>query len=240
MNYKQKLGYMVLGAVIMLIGMSVDSILSPPLIAQRSGGIDEIVCSKLTIVDKYGRPAIVLDITEESGNAIKIFNFEGKHGVHLSAGGGSHFEMSGSSGKEKFSVFATDLFTTMDIYHDDKVPGIACRIFNGASSSIAVNTPMGKEGLELVSRNHNSNTLTIYDKAGTDRIYMPGERGAIIIKDEKGNFAIGLESDHFFGNSVNVYDYEEDSPEKATREKQVGSRFNVRSSTLGKLKWSAP
>ena len=39
----------------MLMGLAVGVIISPPLIAQRSGGIDEIVCSKLTIVDKYGR-----------------------------------------------------------------------------------------------------------------------------------------------------------------------------------------
>ena len=74
MNYKQKMGYTAFGVVITLISMFFGAIISQPLVAQRNGGIDEIQCSKLTIVDKYGRPAIVLDITEESGNAIKIFN----------------------------------------------------------------------------------------------------------------------------------------------------------------------
>ena len=55
MNYKQKFRYTLLGTVTMLMGLAVGVIISPPLIAQRSGGIDEIVCSKLTIVDKYGR-----------------------------------------------------------------------------------------------------------------------------------------------------------------------------------------
>ena len=239
MNYKQKMGYTAFGVVITLISMFFGAIISQPLVAQRNGGIDEIQCSKLTIVDKYGRPAIVLDITEESGNAIKIFNFEGNRGVQLSAGGGSHFEMSGSSGEEAFSVFATDLFTTMDINHGDKGTGIACRVFKGLSSSIEVNTPAGEKGLELLSSNRTSNILRIYDKAGTDRIYMPGEKGAIIIKDKEGDFAIDLESHHLFGNRVNVYDYESDSPEKARREKQFGKRFNVKTG-FTKVKWSAP
>lgn len=239
MNYKQKFRYTLLGTVTMLIGLAVGVIISPPLIAQRSGGLDEIVCSKLTIIDKYGRPAIVLDVTEESGNAIKIFNSEGYRGVQLSAGWASHFKISGSSGEEAFRVLATDQFTTMDINHGDKGTGIACRVLKGLSSSIEVNTPAGEKGLELTSSNRTSNILRIYDKAGTDRIYMPGEKGAIIIKDKEGAFAIDLESHHLFGNRVNVYDYESDSPEKARREKQFGKRFNVKTG-FTKVKWSAP
>ena len=68
---------------------------------------------------------------------------------------------------------------------------------------------------------------------------MPGEKGAIIIKDKEGAFAIDLESHHLFGNRVNVYDYESDSPEKARREKQFGKRFNVKTG-FTKVKWSAP
>ena len=239
MTYKQKFRYTLLGTVTMLIGLAVGVIISPPLIAQRSGGIDEIVCSKLTIVDKYGEPAIVLDITEESGNAIKIFNFEGKKGAQLSAGGGSHLYLNNSSGEKVFRVFATDLFTTMDINHGDKGTGIACRVFNGRSSSMEIYTPLRKGGLELLASYQVGNILSISDQTGRNRIYMDGDEGAIIIKDKEGNFAIDLESHHLFGNSVNVYDYESDSPEKARREKLVGTRFKVKG-TLGELKWSAP
>ena len=35
-----------LGAIIMLIGLTVGAIVSPPLIAQRNGVFDEIECSK--------------------------------------------------------------------------------------------------------------------------------------------------------------------------------------------------
>ena len=42
MNQKQKFGYTVLGALIMLVGIGVGSIVSPPLIAQRDGVFGEL------------------------------------------------------------------------------------------------------------------------------------------------------------------------------------------------------
>ena len=57
MNNGQKFRYMILGAIIMLVGIGVGSIISPPLIAQKAAG--EIVCTKLTVVDETGQPAII-------------------------------------------------------------------------------------------------------------------------------------------------------------------------------------
>jgi len=44
---------MVLGAVIMLIGLAIGAIVSPPLIAQRNGVFDEIQCSRLKVVSRW-------------------------------------------------------------------------------------------------------------------------------------------------------------------------------------------
>lgn len=52
MNHKQKLGYMALGAGIMLVGLVIGAIVSPPLIAQRNGVFDKIVCREIEVVDK--------------------------------------------------------------------------------------------------------------------------------------------------------------------------------------------
>ena len=49
-----------LGAVIMLIGLAVGAIVSPPLVAQRNGVFDEIQCKRLTVVDEDGNKAIRL------------------------------------------------------------------------------------------------------------------------------------------------------------------------------------
>ena len=63
MNYKQKLGYMVLGAAMTLVGMAV-SVFSPSLNAQRHS--EYIVCKGLTVVDNKGNDAIRLTVGERS------------------------------------------------------------------------------------------------------------------------------------------------------------------------------
>ena len=51
---------MVLGAVIMLIGMWVSPLISPPVTAQHNGVFGDIQCTSLTVVDGTGEPGIEL------------------------------------------------------------------------------------------------------------------------------------------------------------------------------------
>ena len=85
MNHKQKCFYTALGAAIMLVGMGVGAIVSPPLIAQRNGVLGEIQCTSLTVVNKSGEPAILLR-TSELANRVIVRNPLGKEAVRLSAG----------------------------------------------------------------------------------------------------------------------------------------------------------
>ena len=52
-----------LGAVIMLIGLAVGAIVSPPLIAHGGAGVigvlGEIVCTGLTVIDKNGNKVLL-------------------------------------------------------------------------------------------------------------------------------------------------------------------------------------
>ena len=73
MNQKQRFGYTFLGAVIMLVGIGLGSIVSPPLIAQRDGVFGEIECTKLRVVDKAGKTAVLLATTED-GNYVTVTN----------------------------------------------------------------------------------------------------------------------------------------------------------------------
>lgn len=74
---------MVLGAVIMLIGLAVGAIVSPPLIAQHNGVFGEIQCTKLTVVDNMGKTAVELDSHEEAGNSVTVNNKQGNSAVIL-------------------------------------------------------------------------------------------------------------------------------------------------------------
>ena len=65
-----------LGAGIMLIGLAVGAIVSPPLIAQRDDVFGDIQCTGLTVVDKQGNVAVALD-TDEHGGVVNVYGKDG-------------------------------------------------------------------------------------------------------------------------------------------------------------------
>ena len=78
MNYKQKFGYITLGAAITVIGMVVGSVIAPPLVAQHNGVFDEVKCRQLIVVDEVGNREILL-----SNRGISIFNKAGKFAIGM-------------------------------------------------------------------------------------------------------------------------------------------------------------
>ena len=79
MNDKQKLGYIVLGAAMTLVGVAV-SVFSPSLNAQR--GSEYIVCKGLVVVDNKGNDAIRLTVGEKR-NLIVVYDKTGKRAIGL-------------------------------------------------------------------------------------------------------------------------------------------------------------
>jgi hypothetical protein len=80
MNHKQKCFYTALGAMIMLIGIAIGAIVSPPLIAQRADVLGDLKCTGLTVVNRSGASAIILRADETLGNGVVI---------HTQSGGGT-------------------------------------------------------------------------------------------------------------------------------------------------------
>lgn len=66
MKYREKLGYIALGGVLMLVGMLTAS-WCLPLGAQNEAIIEEIICKRIRVVNEYGTTGIVLDTTERGG-----------------------------------------------------------------------------------------------------------------------------------------------------------------------------
>ena len=79
MNNKQKLGYMLLGAAIMAIGIVIGQIITPDIEAQSNGVFDKITCREIEVADKDGKKAIVLSAYEGS-NRIILYDPDGKDG----------------------------------------------------------------------------------------------------------------------------------------------------------------
>ena len=82
MNYKQKLGYMALGAGILALGIIIGQVITPDIEAQSNGVFEKIQCRELEVVDKNGNQVIVLRY-----RMIEIKDERGKPAIWLYGGG---------------------------------------------------------------------------------------------------------------------------------------------------------
>ena len=98
---------MVLGAAIMLIGMWVSPLISPPVTAQRNGVFDKIQCREIEVVDKDGETAIRLYTTKHGGD-IRMDSKDGRIATMSinERGGGLYL-----SGKGKFAGGNVSIYT---------------------------------------------------------------------------------------------------------------------------------
>ena len=67
MNYKQKLGYMALGAGLLALGIIIGQVVTPDIEARNNGVFDKIQCREIEVVDKNGETAIRLSTTKHGG-----------------------------------------------------------------------------------------------------------------------------------------------------------------------------
>ena len=92
MNQKQKLGYMVLGAWIMAVGIIIGQVITPNIEAQSKGVFDKITCRGIEVVDENGKRRAFLGrrVTllspghELVGNAFQLFDKDGEKVIELS------------------------------------------------------------------------------------------------------------------------------------------------------------
>ena len=154
MNHKQKLGYILLGAGIMALGIIIGQWVTPDIEAQADGVFDEIRCSKLTVVDKVGNRAIVLD-SHKGGNGITVYEASNRAIVLFSNNSAS-------------SVSVLDKAGNRVVYLDNHKGG----------SGITVSDEAGNPAMSLISTNSSApsggdNFITIHDRAGNIRWEAP-------------------------------------------------------------------
>ena len=142
MNYKMKLGYMALGAGILALGIIIGQIITPDIEAQNNGVFDEIQCSKLTVVDRYGKEAILL-VAREIANGILVFDKAGELAIRLSS-----FE---------------DEDNKIAVYDDTGKVGISL-VARPSSRSVYVYDKM--QGAVMLNTHRSGNGVHVLDKAG--------------------------------------------------------------------------
>lgn len=121
MSNTQKIRYAVLGSVIMFVVMVMVAMGVSPLIAQKKSVFDEIQCRQLTVVDKAGKKAIVLNAMEEA-NHILLYDQKGHPGLHLWASEGQHsISVLDDSTQTGVSLVSRENGNALSIYSNGKV-----------------------------------------------------------------------------------------------------------------------
>ena len=191
MNHKQKIGYTLLGAFIMLIGMLIDNFTSPPVTAQTDG---EITCQKLTFVDATGKPLFWL----ETGNGLSIFKADvfnwntevsqNKEVMRLTCDGlfGNELSLLNPNGRQGVRLDASQFGNFVAIFNHEGKEAVSLASKNGRESGVDINRVriFNHEGEEAVSLEAQMKNTAFYAKAS------PIERELISVKE---------------GNSVYVY-----------------------------------
>ena len=90
MNHKQKLGYTLLGAGIMAVGITMGQFITPNIEAQLNGVFDKITCREIEVVNKDGNKTIALFSDGDSARLI-VYNSQGKQGIKLESGGWGNY-----------------------------------------------------------------------------------------------------------------------------------------------------
>ena len=144
MNHKQKIGYTILGAFIMLIGMLIDNLTSAPVTAQNDG---EITCQKLTFVDETGKPLFYL----ETGHGLSIFKAdvfnwntevsENKEVMRLTCDGlfGNELSLLNPNGREGVRLDASQFSNFVAIFNHEGKEAVSLASKNGRESGVDSN-----------------------------------------------------------------------------------------------------
>ena len=171
MNYKQKFGYTLLGAGIMIVGITIGQFITPGIEAQSP--LNEIRCAKLTIEDKNGNDAIVLGPGDEGENAIAIFTQLGKEGASLFASDkGSGMQISRPSGTAALYLFGAQGMSAITLKDETGANAVELSVVDGLQQGIAVNNFKGKTAASLESTIL-GNFVIVYDKAGKPKWKAP-------------------------------------------------------------------
>ena len=188
MNYRQKLGYIALGAIIMLAGLTIGTIVAPPLIAQNTGVFDTIECKSLTILDNNGQPAITL-LSGATRNIIAVHKLgETEPDITISSG-----------------LISKDIMIHGD--HGDHGLSLSY-VRDDSSSHIILANPNGKMGVHIATATQ-GNMMSLQSRSGKKAVtlyHVPNLRNGISISDHNDNHAVTVNSSVRYGNTVNVHD----------------------------------
>ena len=169
MNYRQKLGYIALGTVIMLAGMTVDSILAPPSVAERDGVFDEIECNGITLVNGSGQSRMRLSAADDGG-AIAIYDRTGRPAVVLYAyPEGNGLRIYSKPGQQAFDLSTAGAHkNTLTVFDGKNLPALLLMSHETFGNRAVIMQPTREmnTAITLFADKREGNQVVVYDHEG--------------------------------------------------------------------------
>ena len=186
MNQKQKLGYMVLGAVILAVGIIIGQVITPDIEAQSNGVFDKIICKEIEVVDKDGNTGILL----VAGEPFRLGDEETRLGNAVIIDQ-PNYRLS----RTAVSIVALDNGSNgLHIFDDRGDAAITVR-HKERANLMSISNPQGGGGILLAS-NESRNSIRIKNKQGDKdgiRLFCIEEEGhGINVFDQHQELGAGL------------------------------------------------
>lgn len=149
---------MMLGAVIMLIGLAVGAVVSPPLVAQRNGVFGDIECTGLTVVNEEGKQVIEFGSSTKGEGMFDVRDKNGKRGIRLIAGEeGNSVMLAAPGGRDKAVSISSEQTTNSILMNWRGQPATVLRADDDACSisfgigppTLIVGTTVNRDGIAL-------------------------------------------------------------------------------------------
>ena len=165
MNHKQRLGYTVFGAVIMLVGITIGQFITLNIEAQHNGVFDEITCRRLKVVDKAGKKAINLNAAEDA-NAIIVYDKTGEPAILLGARESENSVfVRYKGGKGTIKLMGTQDTTALFIMDESKTSQVGL-VATEDANMIFLKGKAGEESINLLAAEKEGLGIDIVDRAG--------------------------------------------------------------------------
>ena len=172
-----------LGAVIMLIGLAVGAIVSPPLIAQRDDVFGDIQCTGLTVVDKQGNVGVALD-TDNANGSVWLFGKDGgAAAMNINADGGS-----------------------VVVYNNQGKPCALVNV-NADGGSVSVSNNQGKPHASM-GGHEDGGGVAVYNNQGTPCASMDAHEdgGSVGVSNNQGKPRAAMGINEFGNGAVSTWD----------------------------------
>ena len=191
MNYKQKLGYMALGAGLLAVGIIIGQWGTPDIEAQSNGVFDKIACREIEVIDKDGNEAIRLYTTKHGGD-IRMYSKDGRiASMGITEYGGSvYLSGKGNNGDGVVSMDTSENTAHLKLNNGYLDRGIEMGVVNGTYAFINVANQNGRANMPadsstavyVSSKDREGVEMTTDEHGGRIRVYKPDVATAYMSK----------------------------------------------------------